>query len=321
MLSHASRQFAHKLFSNSTRTGLTGWVFDLDGTTAGKYGLLVKQSFVRQFKLRNIDISLDLILQRMGTRKLDHIKHMLTAEYPQWKKRYPGESDAILKSYFERDANDMLKGFNADILQGMSTLCKPIPEKMLVLKELENRHKKIAYNSGFNRQLVSQLLSSFPTLDTSISVASDEVSLGRPDPEMLMRILQNPNFACKFPWQSVTCDDMPDGMRVTKNMQDPCWSIWDLTHSCLLNPKSADDAENSPHLERQRELLIEKFIPHEIRPDYIVTSSKGLLLVDDHITDRIKNGSRPGDQMVYIARGNALEEFKLPSPGVHSSNQ
>lgn len=288
------------------------YVFDKDGTTVGSGGKLVKDTFTALFwEKARVILTHALMLEKMGTRKDLHIKSMLRTLWPEWKNQYPDCNEVELEKLFDHTVQEIYQGFNKKILAGLAEGCKPIPAKVDVINELRKQGNKIAYTSGFPLTIMQELMANSVYPKDSVYVASDQVSNGRPAPDMLLKIMMDPRINCIDPSRVVNVDDMKYGTFMGKNLAKkvgkPCWTVFDLTDSCMLEHHYVGESENSSNLQRQRKDLIEKLIPGEVDPDYVVISATGLFAVDQDIRQRLLCGSVPGDTATKIAGKNSLE--------------
>lgn len=316
--------------SSPSQLRLRGWIFDTDGTTAGKHGELVKFAFQHLFKQKKMTLPMDLMLKGMGSRKDQHILDMMTELHPEWRQQYPEKDPAKLKILFQQDAADIYAGFNKLILGIMRNeiplehqgkyipSCKPIQSKIDVIKKLQKSGMKIGHVSGFPFVILAEVLKAHLALgiDTRVAIASDheKVPQGRPAPFLPFAAMTADHFACENPLEVVLVDDMLEGVRSGKNLKQiygqSCWTVLDLSHSCFLNPQTRDEPDDSLNLQAQRESLIQQYIlSGTIQPDYVTTSAEDYLTVNADISSRLQDRQKPGDMPTRIIRHGQMEEL------------
>lgn len=159
-------------------------VFDMAGTTVYDNGAIA-EAFQTAFAKKGLSIPIQDINKVMGWRKIEAITRLLQEHYPESSVDSVHIVDAI-----NADFQKILVDFYECDKQ-----LRPLPYAEEVFALLKGEGIKIALNTGFTRLIADIILrrlnwKSSPLIDATI--CSDEVSVGRPAPEMiqeLMRIL------------------------------------------------------------------------------------------------------------------------------------
>lgn len=299
------------------------YVLDIDGTTAGEYGKRVKDNFKSACRKHKLIVTDEHILPEMGMQKGPHFEKIgkKPGVYEQWQQLYPAEvaAEIDLEPTFKSDMKKIHRTFEED-LEKIAHLIKPITPKMSVYLKLQAENS-IAYylNSGFYGPTVAKILPGFHACGfkpRGVVTASD-VKNGRPDPEMLDKVMKA--HGLKDPAEMVVVDDGYQGILAGHNLAKlyggkKAWTVLDLTHTAQLNADSEEQKEGDPKLVEQRAMLIQnllnKTLP-SLRPDFIVISSDGMLKVHEIIAERLKHGVRPGQNPAMIVHGDMTKSVEL----------
>lgn len=168
-------------------------VFDLAGTTINDDGGVVAEAFRMAFTKAGFDLSKDLVNKYMGFSKPEAIANILTHAH-------------IDLSYVEQDKihNDFIANMIDYYDNYTGNLA--IDGARKVFTSLHDRGIKVAVNTGFSRPIVDVILSKLGWSTNGlvdVSVTSDEVYRGRPEPYMIQKImstllLTNPEEVAKI---------------------------------------------------------------------------------------------------------------------------
>lgn len=166
---------------------------DLAGTTVDCGSTTPAIGFREVFARHKLVVTDAELAGPMGKKKDDHIREVLAIPgiAEQWKKSHGGATPT------DADIAGMLKEFIAldhEIIPKTSAPIRGVPE---ALRQLKAKGVKIAYTSGYPRELMDLCLTNLKAAGTPVdkSVAADEVPSGRPAPHMLLRCLIDLNVA------------------------------------------------------------------------------------------------------------------------------
>ena len=150
-------------------------VFDVAGTTATDDGLVVKafaEAMIEQGAIRGSQTlarNIAYVEETMGQRKMDVFMHITSGNVT--------EAEALHANFIEQ-YNSLVSNGDLSEFEGISEL----------FAALRADDVGVAITTGFPRQLLNAILKSLNWRDRiDVSVASDEVKLGRPAPDMIFR--------------------------------------------------------------------------------------------------------------------------------------
>jgi phosphonatase-like hydrolase len=159
-------------------------VFDIAGTTLHD-GDAVKASFLAALATKGIASDPALVDFVMGLPKADAVRVLLKAASRP-------DDEATVRELHDDFTRRMIDYYRT------STDIREIPPATQLFAKLRAAGKKVALNSGFSRAIVDVLLGRLnwtvpETLDAVIT--SDEVSQGRPAPEMISTLMEKLHIA------------------------------------------------------------------------------------------------------------------------------
>jgi phosphonoacetaldehyde hydrolase len=173
--------------SQRIERGIELVVCDLAGTTVDYGSVTPAICFREVFRRHSLEVTDAELTGPMGKRKDDHIREVLAIPRitAQWRARHggavPGEADvqAMLREFVQLD-HELLP-----------TTSLPVPGVPEALRALHADGVKIAYTSGYPRELMDICLANLRAAGAPVdaSCAADEVPSGRPAPHMLLRCL------------------------------------------------------------------------------------------------------------------------------------
>ena len=158
-------------------------VFDVAGTTAKDDGLVVK-AFVSAAISQGIACNsepmhnaIEYVEKTMGQRKIDVFKHIFEGDLAKAEAAH----ERFITAYLELIQQGELEEFS-----GISDL----------FSTLKLRGIGVAITTGFPREILDLIIESLNWSNlVDYSVAASEVSNGRPDPEMILRCIDQYNFS------------------------------------------------------------------------------------------------------------------------------
>lgn len=173
--------------SSGTAPGIDLVVCDLAGTTVDYGSVTPAICFREVFRRHQLDVTDAELAGPMGKRKDDHIREVLAIPRitAQWQARHGGVAPG------EADVQAMLREFVQLDHELLPTTSLPVPGVPEALRALRADGVKVAYTSGYPRELMDLCLANLRAAGAPIdaSCAADEVPSGRPAPHMLLRCL------------------------------------------------------------------------------------------------------------------------------------
>lgn len=158
-------------------------IFDMAGTAVNEDNTVYKT--IRNALARagyHYDLS-EVLLYGAGKEKWIAIRDILTSNNP-----------AISEDTIDRIHNDFKDLLDTAYAVSNIRLFKSVDT---VIKEMRTKGIKVAFNTGYKRNMAEYLLSKMNIIvgkDIDCLVASDDVILGRPHPDMINRILDQLNI-------------------------------------------------------------------------------------------------------------------------------
>jgi phosphonatase-like hydrolase len=153
-------------------------IFDMAGTTVEDRGQ-VPMAFAETLAAHDITITSDEIARVRGASKRQAIRNLLPP---------PLRDDASARQAFDADADRIYKAFGANLSKAYrKDGVRSIPGAEDVMRDLRRRGIKVALTTGFDRDIVTLLLSMLGWTRDRVDavVCGDDVSNGRPAPEMI----------------------------------------------------------------------------------------------------------------------------------------
>ena len=153
-------------------------IFDVAGTTVIDNGMVI-EAFLDAIQPLESDPKRiaklkEIANKTMGERKIDVFREMFIEEDSA-----QAAHDLFIESYLKR------------VIRGEVS---PVPGVETLFRKLRNQGMKIALNTGFSREILNAILESldwFGVID--FSIASNEVTKGRPSPEMINSLIRQVN--------------------------------------------------------------------------------------------------------------------------------
>ncbi|HEY6900426.1 MAG TPA: HAD hydrolase-like protein, partial [Puia sp.] len=152
-------------------------VFDIAGTTVRDNGS-VAEAFIAAFNDFGLNVPEDEVRKVMGFRKIEAVTLLLEKFYPE----HRGD-DTLIDRIHTRFIDRMIAFYRNDVELA------PFPHTEKVFSALKKKGIKIALNTGFTRSITDTILHRLRWDDRSAYIdkviCSDEVSHGRPYPDMI----------------------------------------------------------------------------------------------------------------------------------------
>jgi phosphonoacetaldehyde hydrolase len=170
-------------------------IFDWAGTTVD-YGCMAPfKVFTEIFKNMEIDVSIKEARAPMGLLKKDHIKTMLEMQNikNQWQKKY-GRPPGI------EDVEKLYCDFEPRLIEILPQYSQPIPGVVELVNNLRKNGIRIGSTTGYTTKMMETVAKESEKSGylPDCTVASDEVSEGRPSPWMCylnaMKLRVFPNY-------------------------------------------------------------------------------------------------------------------------------
>jgi phosphonoacetaldehyde hydrolase len=186
-------------------------LFDWAGTTIDFGSRAPVEVFQALFRRRGLELTDQQLRQPMGLAKDLHIAALL--EIPQirkdWEMRFgvdPGQ----------REVSELYAEFLPLQKQVLQTRTKLIPGVAEAIQKLRTEGLRIGATTGYVRALmdVAEPLARAAGYAPEVNVCADEVSQGRPSPEMNLLALQR--MGLKVPDRAIAVDDTPVGIQAGK---------------------------------------------------------------------------------------------------------
>ncbi|SEJ04170.1 phosphonatase-like hydrolase [Cyclobacterium xiamenense] len=157
-------------------------VFDMAGTTI-KDQSNVAEAFVRAFSKHGYTaVTLKEANEKMGYPKPLAIKEMLVAHTPEGER----VSEKLVDTIHDSFVDEMIQFYKE------SPDIAPMDDALEVFESLQQMGIKVGLDTGFSRPIADVILErigwkNHPLID--ITVCSDEVSKGRPHPDMILKMM------------------------------------------------------------------------------------------------------------------------------------
>ena len=154
-------------------------IFDMAGTTIEDRGQ-VPAAFAETLAANNITITADEIARVRGASKRQAIRSLLPPRLRE---------DASAKQAFDADAERIYTEFCDRLSQSYrNDAVRAVPGAESVMRELRVKGIRVALTTGFDHNIVTLLLSTLGWLHDTVDavVCSDDVSNGRPAPDMIL---------------------------------------------------------------------------------------------------------------------------------------
>jgi len=157
-------------------------VFDIAGTTVYDAGN-VGNAYVSAFESHKVPVPLPEVKRVMGYKKKDAVRMLLLKFHPRTLLR----SDEIVDVVHDTFIGELIKHYKTD------QRLRPMPHAEEIFKLLRESGIKVALNTGFTRAVTNVILERLGWLakkQADAIITSDEVSRGRPDPDMIYAIMK-----------------------------------------------------------------------------------------------------------------------------------
>ncbi len=262
-----------------------GIVFDWAGT-AVDYGCIGPVAvFLKVFKKRGVEVTIDEARAPMGLMKKDHIRAMcelpsVAARWEQIHGRPP----------VEQDVESMYAMTEPMMVNSIADHSEPIPGTIETIEELRKRQIKIGTSTGYTRAMV-EVLAKEATAKGYVPdavVCSSDVPAGRPYPWMCY---QNAIMLQVYPMESMvkigdTVSDIQEGLNAGM------WTVGVTKTGNELGLTEAQvNAMPQEDLYFRLSKIAEKF--SQAGAHYVIQSIRDCVGIIDRIEERLARGERP----------------------------
>ncbi|EMI22075.1 phosphonoacetaldehyde hydrolase [Rhodopirellula maiorica SM1] len=220
-------------------------IFDWAGTTVDFGSRAPAAAFTDVFKARNVSVTNEQACAPMGLNKRDHLVQMLTA--PEIATAW---HDVQGREWTEDDVDDLYEAFIPVQLAAIDQHADLVPGLLDVVHELRKRNIKIGGTTGYFRAAADAVAqrAAQAGFTPDANVCSDDVTEGRPAPQMIHRVMQQltietPQHVLKI---GDTVADIKAGLAAN------CWSIGVCDSSSLMGLSQTEYAQLSDHDRSQR---------------------------------------------------------------------
>src|SRR5262245_1744127 len=264
---------------------LRGVILDWAGTTIDHGCLAPVLAFVQLFESFEVPITVEQARQPIGIHKREHIRAIL--QFPDVRKRWQlvhGHGPT------EQDVHRMFERFLPIQLQAIGKCSGLIPGTVEAVNEFRRRGLKIGTTTGYTREMM-QLVEPAATRQgyrPDVSVAADEVPVGRPYPWMCLRAAEALDV---FPPASFVKvgDTVPD---IEEGLNAGMWTMgisitgneMGLSESQLMAGADADLIE-------KKNLAVQKL--RSAGAHYVVDSIRDVDRILDRINEHLRAGLKP----------------------------
>src|SRR5262245_12176697 len=197
---------------------LRGVILDWAGTTIDHGCLAPVLAFVQLFESFEVPITVEQARRPMGIHKREHIRAIL--QFPDVRQRWQlvhGHGPT------EQDVHRMFERFVPIQLQALGKLSALIPGTVEAVSEFRRRGLKVGATTGYTREMMRfvEPEAARQGYSPDVSIAADEVSVGRPYPWMCLRVAEALDV---FPLASVVKvgDTVPD---IEEGLNAGMWTI------------------------------------------------------------------------------------------------
>lgn len=162
---------------------IEGVIFDYAGTTMDYGCFSPVAAFIKAFKNKGIDITIEEAREPMGKLKIDHTRDILAM------KRVENEFEKIYqRNYKDEDVLSIYNDFEKVLFSSLKEYSKLNPYVLDTIEKLRGMGVKIGSTTGYTKEMMDIVL---PALKEKgyvpdFCIASDEVSKGRPEPLMMV---------------------------------------------------------------------------------------------------------------------------------------
>ena len=165
-----------------------GVIFDWAGTTVDFGCFAPVNVFLKVFKDKGIEVSMDEAREPMGMLKRDHIKAILEMNRIKnlWKQKYG-------RNFNEKDVDALYLSFEPLLIDSLSMFAKPLPHVVEVVEVLRNSGIKIGSTTGYTDKMMDVVLENSKKngYEPDFWVTPDSTnSCGRPYPYMIYKNIE-----------------------------------------------------------------------------------------------------------------------------------
>jgi len=262
-------------------------VFDWAGTLIDHGSRAPVHTFVEVFRREGVTITIEQARAPMGMNKRDHLKAI--AAMPEvaerWRAAHGGDCG-------EADIDRMYEAFVPIQLEQIRACADLIPGATDALAECRKRGLKIGSSTGYNRQMADLCVAEAKQLGLEVDcvICSDDVTAGRPHPDMIQANMQR--FGVTEPIAVINVDDTPAGVEAARRARS--WSIGAARSANELGFTADELAALKPEDRTQRsEAAADRLF--DAGADAVIASVAHLPQALDAIAGRLARQQQPGD--------------------------
>jgi len=264
---------------------ITTVIFDWAGTLVD-YGCFAPAVvFVKAFKKKGIDITVEQARLPMGLEKKEHIRTICKMDEvsAQWKQKYDSEIT-------ENDINEIYNYFIPMQLNILPEYSEIIPGALETIDFLKKKDIKIGSTTGYNTTMMNIVIeeSRKRGLEVDSLICADEVPGGRPYPWM---VYKNAISLQEFPLDTFVKvgDTVPD---ILEGVNAGAWSIGVVKSGNEMGKTHAQVLEmNEEEYNRAKSGIADKFF--SAGAHYVIDTIDELPEIIEIINSRIRNGEKP----------------------------
>ena len=261
-------------------------IFDWAGTAVDFGSLAPLRAFVKLFESVGMVASVDAVRAAMGQNKREHLQALLDTPkvQSQWVNLYkkaPTKKDAdrLFANFIPMNKLSIVE--RSELVPGMADLVRSLAAKKI----------KIGATTGYSRELMEVLspLASEQGYCPDVCICADDVSSGRPSPQMMLACAEF--FGISDPLSFVKVDDTLPGIEEGRNFG--CWTVGVAISGNALG-LSRQELEALPEQEAERKKAMARDKIHDMLPDFTIDTIADFLPVLEEINSRILLKQRPG---------------------------
>ena len=189
-----------------------GVIFDWAGTTVDFGCFAPVNVFLKVFKDKGIEVTMDEAREPMGMLKRDHIKAMLEMKRINnlWRQKYG-------RDFNEDDIDSLYSSFEPLLINSLSMYTKPLPHVVETVNALRSSGIKIGSTTGYTDKMMAVVLKNSKEngYEPDFWITPDSTnSIGRPYPYMIYRNIEalKLSAACKIVKVGDTKADIKEGL-------------------------------------------------------------------------------------------------------------
>ncbi|MGH4051547.1 MAG: phosphonoacetaldehyde hydrolase [Clostridium sp.] len=198
---------------------IEGVIFDWAGTTVDFGCFAPVNVFLKIFKEKGIEVTLDEVREPMGMLKREHIKTMLKMKRINnlWREKYG-------KNFEEKDVDGLYSSFESLLISSLSIFSKPLPDVCKIIKLLRSNGIKIGSTTGYTDKMLQVVLENSRKngYEPDFWITPDSTnSYGRPYPYMIYRNIEALKLSAT--WKVIKVGDTKSDIK--EGVNAGVWSV------------------------------------------------------------------------------------------------